>query len=450
MFNPLTMLRTWLPSVLKRLDPHSEQVLLNAGIVLPDGKRPPPSARLPEGALRNSAVYSCIKLLSETIASLPVRIIETATKVEATSHPLAHRLREPNPEQTAPEFWEMVLANYFCWGSGYCEVFRQGTRIVELVPFAAGHTEAKRINGRLVFVYTAPGTGQVITLQQDQVMAFQMFGLNHGHKTFAPIWVAQRAIELALTQEQTATENFSDGLRPDIIIKLPPEKALEKLSDLGPEFLKQESLKIQNQIAGARTRRELYLPFGYDSTPYSANFQQAQFRETRDFQILEFCRVWRVPPSKLGVISKQPNANTEQDNLSFYQDTLRPVLNKLEKRLERDLLTERERGQYSIRFYPRAILRGDIRTATEQYTKLWQIGTLSRNEIRDYEDLPPIEGGDEYMIPTNMTTEQIGGADQSGTNPQASLRTQPTRRILIVKRRPSVPCPPSPRHRNGH
>lgn len=430
--NLLTGFRSWVSAAVKRLDPASEQILLNAGLVLPDGNRPPPNARTPEAAMRNSAVYSCVRLPSEIIASLPLRVVETATKKPAVDHPVSRLLQEPNAEQTLPEFLEMFLANYFTWGVAYCDMVKRGGRVVELIPFAAGCTEAVRQNGRVFYNYKVPGTGQIITLDDEQVLAFRMFGFNDALKSFAPIWIAQRAIELALTQEQTARENFADGLRPDIIVQLPPEKVLERLATGGVVNLVEEHRKIQNQIAGARTRRELYLPYGYSSTPYSANYQQSQFQETRDFQILEIARVWRVPPSKLGVISKQPNANVEQDQLSFFQDTIRPVLAKLEKRLERDLLSPAERGRFEIRFMPRAILRGDIKTQTDQYTRLFQVGVYSRNEIRDFEDLPPIEGGDEYMVPTNMTTEQIGGADQSGTNPEARMsRDSSTGRALV-------------------
>jgi HK97 family phage portal protein len=371
--------------------------------------------------LRCSGVYSPIKLLSETVASLPVRLIESETKREVKDHPVAELLRNPNLEQTPPEFWEMMLANYFTWGIGYCEKIESNGFVSQLWPLAAGHTEPVRVNGRLVYHYTVPDTGQRVPINSEDMMAFRMFGMTSNLKAHAPIWMAQRAIELSLSIEHAVTENFTDGVRPDMIVNLPPEKALERLEDLGADFLKEEHLKIQNQIAGARTRRELYLPFGYSSTPYAANYQQAQVSEVRDFQILEFCRIWRVPPSKVGVSSSVTRVNAEQDNLSFYQDTIRPILAKFQSRLERDLLIGRDRERLSIRFVPRAILRGDIKTQTDQYTRLWQIGALTTNQILGFEDLPPLDDprADQPNWPVNTTTEQIGGADQGGTNEEA-------------------------------
>lgn len=411
------------PPARKRLDAASELALALAGY------RGGSHAYLtvvgaPIMALRNSAVYSCVKLLAETISTLSWRLVDAKTKAEITNHPIAALLKNPNPEQTGVEFLEMYLVNYLIWGNAYAEkVIRRG-QVSELWPFAAARTVAARKNGARIYEYV-PQDGKPQTILGDYVVHLRMLGCDDITGT-APIWAAEKAICLALTQEEMLVQNYADGVRPDYVIHLPPEKALERLANIDVDSLKADKVSLQAQIENSRTRRGLYVPFGYEVTPYSANYQQSQMQESRDFQVLEIARIWRVPPTKLGVMSKATTGQTESERIDFYEGSIRPLLVKLERRFESDLLTDADRQRFQIRFNVRSLLRADTQAQTEQYARLWGIGVYTANEIRAYEDLPPLEDprADVPNWPANATTDQVGGMDQP-TNPAVNPAIPP-------------------------
>jgi HK97 family phage portal protein len=371
---------------------------------------------MPHNALQNSSVYSCVKLLVESISSLPVRLVDRATKKEVTNHPVSLLLDTPNEEQDWTEFVEMFTANLLCHGLGVAEKIVERGHVAQLLPMSAIRTTVERKNGNVVYEYSA--ANRVITLPAELVLSTRLFGHGDDLTGISPLWAAERAIVLAMRQEQMLLDTAADGGVPPLMIQIPPEKLLDRLENDGVS-VEQDDKSIQAQIENARTKLALYLPHGYSGTPINSNYQQLQVQESREFAVAEIARIFRVPLFKLGVLSKGDSASgSEQQQLSFYQDTLRPILVRLEKRFEHDLLSAADRGKYQIKFNVRAALRGDIATQTDQYTKLWQIGSITTNEIRELEDRPPFDSPEADLphYPVNMSTDNIGGADQP-TNP---------------------------------
>jgi HK97 family phage portal protein len=372
--------------------------------------------RGPVHALCNSTFFRCVQLKTNIISSLPVRVVERATKREATEHPVHRLLQQPNSEQTGVEFWLMMLANYFTHGNCYAEKVIQRGRVTELLPMAACYTSVDRVQGQKIYRYSAMDPQEVLPARL--VMHFRMFG--EGDTTgMSPAMAAEQAILLAAAQQGMILEMADNGGVPKLVINLPPEKVLERLTQLEPGWSETDSKTIQAQIERARTRLALYLPAGYEGTPLAANFNDLQVQQTREFCKAEIAEILGVPLSKLAVVSKADSGKTaENDNLGFYQDELRPAIVNLEKRLEADLFTEDERGRYQIKFNVAAILRADLATQTEAFVKQWQSGRITTNEWRAYDDLPPFEDprADTPNWPVNMTTEQTAGGQQL-TNP---------------------------------
>lgn len=379
-------------------------------------------SRRPVVALSNSTFFRCVQLKAGIIASLPVRLIDRATKKEAAEHPVNQLLQQPNSQQTAVEFWNMMLANYFTHGNGYCEKVISRGRVVELLPMAAINTNVTGMfDGDRVYGYAVGG--QVINLPGRFVTHFRMFseGTRPGLIGMSPAWAAEMAILTSAAQENMIFDLADNGGTPKMVIKIPPEKLLERINTLTPSSVTAEASKIQAQIEGARSRLAIYLPHGYDGTPLQTNFDDLQVQQTRDFAVADIARIMGVPLSKLGVVSAGANAKAaENENLAFYQDELRPTIVNLEKRLESDLLLPDERAKFQIKFNERAILRADFKTQVEGWIALQQQGDLTVDEIRDWLDLEPFGTPEATTprFPVNMTTEQVPGGNQP-TNPAA-------------------------------
>ena len=369
-------------------------------------------ANTPTNALRNSVVYDAIRLLVETPSTLPLRLVDRKTKLEVSNHPISALLHEPNEEQTIIEFLEAMAANYFMLGNAYAEKVIERGRITALWPICASHVTTVRKDGRLLYEYNTPG-GKAVVLSDLNVIPLRMFGLSE-LGGISPIWAAEKAINLSLTQEEMATQNYADGSRPDYVISLPPEKVLEQLEAIDADSLKADKATIQGMIEGAKTRRGMYIPFGYSlQAAPAANFEQSQFSEGRSFQVRELARIFDLPLSMLGEGEKP----TEEDRLKFYE-TIRRFITKFEKRLERDLLSPADRQKYQLKFMMQALLRANSQAQTDRYVRLWQIGQYTNNQIAEFEDEPISDDprANEKHYPVNMTSENIAGTVQ-GTNP---------------------------------
>jgi HK97 family phage portal protein len=337
-------------------------------------------------------------------------MFERGTKKPAKQHPSYRLTHTPNDEQTSVEFWEMYLANLFTHNNAYAEKHIDRGRIVELVPFATGNSKTIRDRGRL-FVEHCTSDGKTVTLPIENV--FRVHGIGDHLNGASYIDAAQRSLQLAQTLEDSALEDMRDGVRPDYIITIPPEKLLERIQQIDADSIKEDKATIQRQIEGAKTRRGMFLPDGYSVTPYSANYQTSQFIENRAFQTSELARVWNVPLFKLDT-SIEP---TEMRRIEW-QERVVKVVTKIEKRLERDLLSEADRDSYQFKFNTSALLRADSKSQAERYVKLWQVGAYTTNRILELEDEPAHNDprADAPNFPVNMTTEQISGAQQF-TNP---------------------------------
>lgn len=366
-------------------------------------------------AMQTTAVYACVRILAESIAGLPLHVYayQGQGKERVPEHPLYFLLHDaPNPEMTSFVFRETLMTHLLLWGNAYAQILRDGTgRVIGLYPLLPDRMDVGRDSktGELYYLYTRSteenpnfkGAGQ-IRLNRMDVLHIPGLGFD-GLVGYSPIAMAKTAIGIAIATEEYGATFFQNGARPAGVLEHPgvvkdPEKLRESwhsvyggTKNVGKIALLEEGVKYQ-QIA---------IP------P-----EEAQFLETRKFQIDEIARLYRVPPHMIGDLEKSSFNNIEQQSLEFVKYTLNPWVVRWEQALQKALLSNRERKDYFIRFNVDGLLRGDYKSRMEGYAIGRQNGWLSANDIRSLEDMNPInadEGGDLYLINGNMTKLEDAG-----------------------------------------
>ena len=366
-------------------------------------------------AMQTTAVYACVRILAESIAGLPLHVYayQGQGKERVPEHPLYFLLHDaPNPEMTSFVFRETLMTHLLLWGNAYAQILRDGMgRVIGLYPLLPDKMEVSRDSrtGELYYTYTRSmeenpkfkAAGQ-IRLHRTDVLHIPGLGFD-GLVGYSPIAMAKTAIGIALATEEYGATFFQNGARPAGVLEHPgvvkdPEKLRESwhsvyggTKNVGKIALLEEGVKYQ-QIA---------IP------P-----EEAQFLQTRKFQIDEIARLYRVPPHMVGDLEKSSFSNIEQQSLEFVKYTLNPWVVRWEQALQKALLSNRERKDYFIRFNVDGLLRGDYKSRMEGYAIGRQNGWLSANDIRSLEDMNPInadEGGDLYLINGNMTKLEDAG-----------------------------------------
>ena len=365
-------------------------------------------------AMQTTAVYACVRILAESIAGLPLHLYEYRGngKERVPGHPLYFLLHDsPNPEMTSFIFRETAMIHLLLWGNSYAQILRDGRgRVMGLYPLLPNRMSVGRDeSGEIVYTYTPMSESnphlkgqRQITLRREDVLHIPGLGFD-GLVGYSPIAMAKNAIGIALATEEYGAAFFKNGARPGGVLEHPgvlkdPSKLRESwhavyggTMNMGRIAVLEEGVKYQ-QIA---------IP------P-----EEAQFLETRKFQIDEIARLYRMPPHMIGDLEKSSFNNIEQQSLEFVKYTLNPWVVRWEQSLQKALLTDKERKEYFIRFKVDGLLRGDYKSRMEGYAIGRQNGWLSANDIRSLEDMNPIEaeeGGDLYLINGNMTKLRDAG-----------------------------------------
>lgn len=366
----------------------------------------------PENALQVMAVYACVKVLAESLASLPMVLFEQSgrAKQRATTHPLYPVLHDlPNPEMTSLELRETLMGHLALRGNAYAnKVFDGAGRIVELWPLRPDKTEIKRsATGELYYEYTLPG-GEKRYLASYEVMHIR--GLSpDGIKGYSPISLARQAVGLAMATEEFGAKFFGNGARATTVLKYPT-----KLSDKARDNILTSWNAHHQGLQNAH--RVAILEEGMDIVQIGMAPEDAQFLQTRKFQKSEIAGFYRVPPHMVADLEHATFGNIEHQSLEFVTYTLAPWLVRWEQAAYRDLLTPEERKRYFVKFQVNALLRGDIESRFNAYASAHNNGWMNANEIRELEDLNPYDGGDAYLMPLNMVpVDQVGKQPQQPT-----------------------------------
>ena len=365
-------------------------------------------------AMQTTAVYACVRILAESIAGLPLHLYEYRGngKERVPGHPLYFLLHDsPNPEMTSFIFRETAMIHLLLWGNSYAQILRDGRgRVMGLYPLLPNRMSVGRDeSGEIVYTYTPMSESnphlkgqRQITLRREDVLHIPGLGFD-GLVGYSPIAMAKNAIGIALATEEYGAAFFKNGARPGGVLEHPGV-----LKD--PSKLRESWHAVYGGTMN--TGRIAVLEEGVKYQQIAIPPEEAQFLETRKFQIDEIARLYRVPPHMIGDLEKSSFNNIEQQSLEFVKYTLNPWVVRWEQSLQKALLTDKEQKEYFIRFKVDGLLRGDYKSRMEGYAIGRQNGWLSANDIRSLEDLNPIEGeegGDLYLINGSMTKLKDAG-----------------------------------------
>ena len=294
----------------------------------------------PRNAVQVSTVYACVRVIAETIASLPISVYEdTGTgSRKAVEHPLQRLLHdEPNPEMTSFVCRETMLSHLLLWGNSYSQIVRSGkTSILSLYPLLPDRMEVDRDSkGNLTYTYTTT-EGNQVSLKPSDVLHIPGLGFD-GVVGYSPIALEKNAIGLGIAAEEYGSTFFKNGARPSGILTHP-----NTVKD--PKRLRES----WNAAYGGSTNgnKVAILEEGMSFAPVSIPNNEAQFLETRKFQVEEICRIFRVPPHLIGDLSRSTFSNIEHQSIDFATHTIRPWLVRIEQAINRALFPNRKRGAF--------------------------------------------------------------------------------------------------------
>ena len=371
-------------------------------------------------AMQMTAVYACVRILSEAVASLPLhmyRYNDTGSKEKALTHPLYGILHdEPNPEMSAFSFRETLMAHLLLWGNGFAQIIRNGRgEVVSLYPLMPDRMTVDRDSrGRLFYEYTrsdgdarTPGGKSTVTLAPSDVLHIPGLGFD-GLVGYSPIAMAKQSIGMGLACDEYGASFYQNGAQPGGVLEHPGV-----VKD--PKRVRESWNAIYQGSANAH--RVAVLEEGMSYKPISISPEQAQFLQTRKFQIEEIARIFRVPPHMVGDLDKSSFSNIEQQSLEFVKYSLSPWISRWEQSIHRTLLLPSEKQRFFVRFNVEGLLRGDYKSRMDGYAVARQNGWMSANDIRELENLdriPPEDGGDLFLINGNMTKLSDAGAFATG------------------------------------
>ncbi|HEB5430786.1 TPA: phage portal protein [Klebsiella pneumoniae] len=361
--------------------------------------------------IRLSTVWACVRLLSESVSTLPLKIYERqadGSRKLAQNNPAYQILcRRPNPEMTPSRFMLMIVASICLRGNAFVEKLYIGSKLVSLVPLLPQNMVVKRLDsGKLQYTYTENSVKRIIPV--DRMMHIRGFGLD-GVCGMMPTMAGVDVFGAAMSVDEAAAKIFENGLQSTGFLS--SKTALNKEQR---ERLRQN---LQSFIGSKNAGKLMVLENELTYQNVTMNPEAAQLLESRSFSIEEICRWFRVPPFMVGHTTKQSSwaSSLEGMNMLFLTHTLRPLLVNIEQEISRCLLNSDE--DLFAEFSVEGLLRADSAGRAAYYTSALQNGWMSRNDVRRLENMPPIEGGDIYTVQLNLT--QLKNLESSNPAVQA-------------------------------
>ncbi|WP_443735502.1 phage portal protein [[Ruminococcus] lactaris] len=367
-------------------------------------------------AMQTTAVYACVRILAEAVASLPLHVYEyqdDGGKKLVHDHPLYYLLHdEPNPEMTSFVFRETLMSHLLIWGNAYAQIIRDGAgRVLGLYPLLPDKMEVQRDDkGNIYYVYSRNSDENPmfkeygnIKLKAEDVLHIPGLGFD-GLIGYSPIAMAKNAVGMTLACEEYGASFFANGANPGGVLEHPGV-----LKD--PSKVRESWNSVYRGVSNAHKIAVLEEGMKYQQIGIPP--EEAQFLETRKFQINEIARLYRIPPHMVGDLDKSSFSNIEQQSLEFVKYTLDPWVIRWEQSLQRSLLLPGEKGKYFIKLNVDGLLRGDYQSRMNGYAVGRQNGWFSANDIREMENMNPIpdeEGGNLYLINGAMTKLADAGA----------------------------------------
>ena len=385
-------------------------------------------------AMQTTAVYACVRILAEAVASLPLHVYEyqdDGGKKLVHDHPLYYLLHdEPNPEMTSFVFRETLMSHLLIWGNAYAQIIRDGAgRVLGLYPLLPDKMEVQRDDrGNIYYVYSRNSDENPmfkeygnIKLKAEDVLHIPGLGFD-GLIGYSPIAMAKNAVGMTLACEEYGASFFANGANPGGVLEHPGV-----LKD--PSKVRESWNSVYRGVNNAHKIAVLEEGMKYQQIGIPP--EEAQFLETRKFQINEIARLYRITPHMVGYLDKSNFSNIEQQSLEFVKYTLDPWVIRWEQSLQRSLLLPGEKGKYFIKLNVDGLLRGDYQSRMNGYAVGRQNGWFSANDIREMENMNPIpdeEGGNLYLVNGAMTkladAGAFAGADNGQQNEEEKLPAQ--------------------------
>lgn len=343
----------------------------------------------PNVALTYSTIFACVRVIAETIATLPLFLykVKGNNKVKAREHNLYSILHDaPNLECTSVSFFESLITQILLTGNGFAEIIKDNfNNILELHILDANKIRVYRDNYNNI-VYEYNDDGKIISLSKRQVLHIAGLGWN-GIIGYSPIALMRRQIATGIYQDNFALDFFSNGVKKVPILSHPNRISKEAKESMKESFRK----SWDNGI--------VVLEEGITVNPITMNLSDAQFLESRRFSVEEICRIFRVPPHLIGDLSRSTNNNIEHQSIEFVTHTIRPWCVRIERGLNNFLLNIKEKGKYTIEFMLDGLLRGDTLTRQQSNQIKLNNGILTRNQWRQQENMNEVEDkyGDDYF-----------------------------------------------------
>jgi HK97 family phage portal protein len=354
-------------------------------------------------AIRLAAVFACTRVCAETLSSLPIAIyreLKSGGREPAKDHPAQQLFLEPNPWQTGMEFFEMMQAHLELRGNAYAlKVTGNGRAIDQLIPL---HPDRVRVyllpDNRLRYEVTAYSSGQIDRYSQDEILHLRGWTMD-GIMGMSTISAGAEVIGVGLAQQQHRASYFRNNAVPGLAVEGP------KVNPEAEELMRNS---LSEGFNGANSFKAMIVPPGRTVKVLGLTNKDSQLIEASGATRTEIAGMFRVPPHKIGDLSRGTFSNIEQQNIEFATDCMRPRIVRFERRLDRDIVAslgayESASGEYFVTFAMDALFRGDMKSRYEAY----QLGCqtwLIRNEARAAEGLNPIDGFDEPLVPVNMET----------------------------------------------
>ncbi len=363
-----------------------------------------------EGSLAVTSVLAGFTILSEDTASLPLILYRRLKrgKERASDNPYYALMHDaPNPEHTSMVFREIMAGHLVGWGNFYGQLIwdRKGV-VQEIWPLRPDRMRVFRDNGTRKYIYRQVN-GVERAFRQDEILHIPAFGFD-GLTGLSRITQARNAIGLSIAAEKFGSKFFANDARPGVVLKHPG-----LLGDEAYKHLK-ESWNDMHQGAN-NSHKPAILEEGLDIASIGIPPEDAQFLQTRQFQVAEVARIFRIPPHMIGDVQKSTSWGTgiEQQELGYLSHTLRPWLTRIEQQLNKDLLLQAEKKEYLFEHLVDVLLRTDTSARFEAYAKAITTGFMTRNQAREKENWNPIDGLDDPLVPLNMEPSGKKSDDQS-------------------------------------
>lgn len=372
----------------------------------------------PDKALTISAVWSCVRLVSQTIATLPLGMYtrQNGRGVYDPNHELNFSLAfMPEPGVSSVQFWECIVAAAMLRGNGFAEKLKIGQRIVGLRFFHPDRvTWVREPDGRYLYRYTE-WDGSISEYRYGDLFHVPGFSECPPHG-MSVIKYGVQVLGSALAANSAANSTFKNGLMPTTFFKF--------ANWLTPQQREQTRENMDRVRGALNAGKQPLLEGGMDVGSIGINPEEAQLLESRSFSVEEVCRWFGVPPSMVGHTDKASSwaSSAESLNLWFLQYGLRPWLKRIEAAILTQLVRPEQQMTHYAEFIVEGLLRADSNGRSNFYSTALQNGWMSRNEVRALENLPPVPGGDIYTAQSNLLPLDKLGEDNSSPALRAAIK----------------------------